>query len=85
MAISRVKALSEILFERAFGFDRFKPVDSINSRDLVGSYSIEQDYTSYRPCQHLSNSSKYAHAGWGIECKKSCAFPLPLNKLRGPS
>src|SRR5712664_593852 len=24
-------------------------------------------------------------AGWGIECKKSCAFPLPLNKLRGPS
>ena len=24
-------------------------------------------------------------AGWGIECKKSCAFPLPLNRLRGPS
>ena len=24
-------------------------------------------------------------AGWGIECKKSCAFPLPGNKLRGPS
>ncbi len=24
-------------------------------------------------------------AGRGIECKKSCAFPLPLNKLRGPS
>ena len=23
-------------------------------------------------------------AGWGIECKKGCAFPLPFNKLRGP-
>ena len=36
MAISRVKALSGILFESAFDFDRFKRVDSINSRDLEG-------------------------------------------------
>ncbi len=36
MAISRVKALSGILFESAFDFDRFKFVDPINSRDLVG-------------------------------------------------
>ena len=53
VAISRVKALSGILFESAFDFDRFKRVDSINSRDLVGTYSIEQEncycYTSYRP------------------------------------
>jgi hypothetical protein len=36
MAISRVKALSGILFESAFDFDQFKCVDSINSRDVVG-------------------------------------------------
>ena len=40
VAISRVKALSGLLFESAFDFDRFKRVDSINSRDLVGTYSI---------------------------------------------
>jgi len=39
MAISRVKALSGILFESAFD-DRFKRVDSINSRDLVGTWII---------------------------------------------
>ena len=32
VAISRVKALSGILFEGAFDFDRFKHVDSINYR-----------------------------------------------------
>jgi len=37
VAISRVKALSGILFESAFD-DRFKRVDSINSRDLLGLY-----------------------------------------------
>jgi len=36
MAISRVKALSGILFESAFDFDRSnKHVDSINSRGLI--------------------------------------------------
>jgi len=59
MAISRVKALSGILFESAFDFDRFKFVDPINSRDLVGIYStIEQDncycYTSYRPFRYAN-------------------------------
>jgi hypothetical protein len=48
VAISRVKALSGSLSESAF-----KRVDSINSRDLVGTYSIEQEncycYASYRP------------------------------------
>jgi len=39
VAISRVKALSGILFESAFD-DRFKRVDSINSRDLVGTWII---------------------------------------------
>jgi hypothetical protein len=60
MAISRVKALSGILFESAFDFDRFKCVDSINSRDVVGIYysTIEQEncycYTSYRPFRYAN-------------------------------
>jgi ATP-dependent DNA helicase PIF1 len=39
VAISRVKALGGILFESSFDFDRFKRVDSINSRDRDLDYS----------------------------------------------
>jgi hypothetical protein len=39
VAISRVKALSGILFESVFDFDRFKRVDSTNSRDRDLDYS----------------------------------------------
>jgi hypothetical protein len=44
VAVSRVKALSGILFESAFDFDRFKRVDSTNSRgrDLDYSYRTRE-------------------------------------------
>jgi ATP-dependent DNA helicase PIF1 len=33
VAISRVKALSGLLFEGSFDFDRFKRAESVNSKD----------------------------------------------------
>jgi ATP-dependent DNA helicase PIF1 len=40
VAISRVKALGGLLFESSFDFDRFKRVESINSRDRDSDHAI---------------------------------------------
>ena len=72
-AILRVKALSGILFENAFDFDRFKRVDS-RDRDLDYSYYIiEQEncfccFTSHsatpRLPSNISRTRKYVHVFW---------------------